>query len=123
MKEIFLNDLETLVENGHVSEIDISSISYAGVDELNTIIRCMKIDSAPFRWMSFQLKRFTYPGVNPYYDTLNAEEDAIRSSVVLHDTASDLMTTIRNFVESEKGGPCHQKVYFFVNRNEVRVII
>ena len=122
MNEMFLKDLEILIEDGQVSEIDVTAISYTGVDELNTTLRCMTIGDEPFRWMSFRLKRFMYPGVYPYYHTLNEEEDDIRSSVIVHDTASDLMTTILKFIESEKGGPCHQKIHFFVDRENVIIV-
>ena len=118
MREIFKNDLEQLIADGWISEIDIASISYAGVDELNTTLKCMVIGDAPFRWMSFQLKRFMYPGVYPYYHTLNDEQDDVRSSVVIHDTEGDVMATILKFIESEKAGPCHQKFHFFVDREK-----
>lgn len=119
MREMFKNDLEGLIANGWVSEIDIASISYAGVDELNTTLKCMVVSDEPFRWVSFQLKRFMYPGVYPYYRTLNDEQYAVRSSVVMHDTEGDVMTTILKFIESEKAGPCHQKFHFFVDRDKI----
>lgn len=119
MREMFTNDLEGLIVNGLVSEIDIVSISYAGVDELNTTLRCMVIGDEPFRWMSFQLKRYMYPGVYPYYHTLNDEQDDVRSSVIIHDTEGDVMATILKFIESEKAGLCHQKFHFFVDRDGI----
>lgn len=119
MREMFKNDLEGLIANGWVSEIDIASISYAGVDELNTTLKCMVVSDEPFRWISFQLKRFMYPGVYPYYRTLNDEQYAVRSSVVMHDTEGDVMATILKFIESEKAGPCHQKFHFFVDRDKI----
>jgi hypothetical protein len=119
MREMFKNDLEGLITNGWISEIDIASISYAGVDELNKTLKCMVIGDAPLRWMSFQLKRFIYPGVSPYYHTINDEEDDIRSSIVIHDTAGDVMATILKFIEFETAGPGHQKFHFFVDREKV----
>ena len=119
MREMFKNDLEGLIANGWVSEINIASISYAGVDELNTTLKCMVVGDEPFRWVSFQLKRFMYPGVYPYYRTLNDEQYAVRSSVVMHDTEGDVMATIMKFIESEKAGPCHQKFHFFVDRDKI----
>ena len=119
MREMFKNDLEGLIANGWVSEIDIASISYAGVDELNTTLKCMVVSDEPFRWVSFQLKRFMYPGIYPYYRTLNDEQYAVRSSVVMHDTEGDVMATILKFIESEKAGPCHQKFHFFVDRDKI----
>ena len=121
MREMFEYDLKRLIEDGYVSEIDIVSISYTGVDELNTTLKCMVIGDEPFRWMSFQLKRFMYPGVYPYYHTLNDEQGDIRSSVIIHDTAGDLMSTVMKFIESEKKGPCHQKFHFFVDREKTTV--
>lgn len=88
MREMFTNDLEGLIANGLVSEIDIVSISYAGVDELSTTLRCMVIGDEPFRWMSFQLKRYMYPGVYPYYHTLNDEQNDVVYD--FHDRVKDL---------------------------------
>lgn len=122
MREMFTNDLKGLIADGLVSEIDIASISYAGVDELNTTLKCMVVSDEPFRWVSFQLKRYMYPGVYPYYHTLNDEQDAVRSSVVMHDTEDDVMATILKFIESEKAGPCHQKFHFFVDLETVFII-
>jgi hypothetical protein len=120
MREIFKNDLEQLIADGWVSEIDIASISYTlSGDELNTTLKCMVIGDAPFRWMSFRLKRFTHHDVHPpCYLTLNSEEDDIRSSIVVHDTEGDVMATIMKFIESEKADPCHQKFHFFVDREK-----
>jgi hypothetical protein len=53
MKEIFWKDLETQIKDGRVSEVDIVSISFAGVDEINTTLRCGLLTNNPFRWMSF----------------------------------------------------------------------
>ena len=119
MRKIFTNDLRQLIADGWVSEIDIASISYAGVDELNTTLKCMVVSDEPFRWVSFQLKRYMYPGVYPYYHTLNDEQDAVRSSVVMHDTEDDVMATILKCIESEKAGPCHQTFHFFVDREKL----
>lgn len=122
MKEIFWKDLETQIKDGRVSEVDIVSISFAGVDEINTTLRCGLLSNNPFRWMSFEVKRFTYPGVSPMYETIQEEESAIAGSLAIYDDIEDLMMTIHDFFEDEKGGPCHQKFHSFVDRENVIII-
>ena len=122
MKEIFLNDLEPLIMDGQVSEVDIVSISFTGADEVNTTLRCSLLSNDPFRWMSFEVKRFTYPGVSPMYRTIKEEESVIAESLTIYDDIEDLMMTIHDFFEDEQDGPCHQKFYYFVDRENVLII-
>lgn len=124
MRHMVLSDIANLVMDGKRHEVYISSIAFAGVDEVESALRFISISTDPVRWLTFETKRYTYPGVTPMYDTIEKETDAIKESVEVFDSPMRMARILRDFMDREfhETYGCHREVRFFVDYDEVEYL-
>ena len=124
MRHMFLSDVANLVVDGKRHEVYISSIAFEGVDEVESTLRFITISTDPIRWLTFETKRFNYPGVTPMYRTVEEETNAIKESAEVFDSSLRMARIIQDFMDREfhESYGCQREVRFFVDYDEVEYL-